>query len=407
MIGLCDCNSFYASCERLFRPDLYRRPIVVLSNNDGVIVALDAEAKRLGYRRGDTYAMKRQSLEADNVAVFSSNYALYQNLSDRVMTVLGSVVPSVEPYSIDEAFFEPTNTITAKDIRKAVTGATGIPVAVSIARNKTLAKVAGRIAKRHPDYAYTLTEDMEEAILEKTPIGDVWGVGRRYGKKLPTIGIRTAKDLRDVDLKRFSERFPIILQRVVLELRGIEAHVESNNVVSRQSGITFSHPLTDYGAIRNALEIQARYLSSRLTDDDLLAGVVGVSIHTDWFKDDYEAPVVTIRLPCATAYLPTFNEAVSFALPHLYAEGHLYRGCNVFAYELVRSEDRQQSLFENTMRSCKEERLQRVVSAIDARYGRNTMAVGMSVGLGKVDLMAQRMRSPAYVTRWKELPRVM
>lgn len=182
MIGLCDCNSFYASCERLFCPDLYGRPIAVPSNNDGVVVALSAEAKRLGYCRGDTYATVHEAMAADGVAVFSSNYALYQNLSDRVISALASAVPSIETYSIDEAFFEAIPSVPASDIRRIVTGTTGIPVSVSVARTKTLAKAAGRIAKKAHDGTFTLSPPDEAALLRETPIADVWGIGRRYAE---------------------------------------------------------------------------------------------------------------------------------------------------------------------------------------------------------------------------------
>lgn len=318
MIGLCDCNSFYASCERLFRPDLYHSPIAVLSNNDGVVVALNTEAKKLGFARGDIYAQVKESMERQGVSVFSSNYALYQNLSDRVMSVLSSLCPAIDQYSIDEAFFTPSGLMSAAELRRNVTKATGIPVSVSVARTKTLAKAAGKIAKNNHDFAYELMPDRETTLLDKLPVADVWGDGRRYAIKLPILGIRTARQLRDVNFDWFSKKFPITLQRVVLELRGIEAHVESDNTVSRQSGMTFSHPLMDYQSIKNALDIQARYLSEKLTEEGLLAGVFGVSIFTNRFEDDFEAPCMSVRFNRETAYMPTFSRAVSFALPHIF-----------------------------------------------------------------------------------------
>ena len=406
MIGLCDCNSFYASCERLFRPDLYHSPIAVLSNNDGVVVALNTEAKKLGFARGDIYAQVKEAMERQGVSVFSSNYALYQNLSDRVMSVLSSLCPAIDQYSIDEAFFTPSGLMSAAELRRKVTKATGIPVSVSVARTKTLAKAAGKIAKNNHDFAYELMPDMETALLDRLPIADVWGVGRRYAVKLPILGIRTARQLRDVDLDWFSKKFPITLQRVVLELRGIEAHVESDNTVSRQSGMTFSHPLMDYQSIKNALDIQARYLAEKLTGEGLLAGVFGVSIFTNRFEDDFEAPCMSVRFNRETAYMPTFSRAVSFALPHIFNPARMYRGCRCFAYDLVKAADRQIGLFEDRTRSMKEEKLQMVVGEIERRYGRNTMAVGGSIGLGKLDLMNQKMRSPAYTTDFDSLPPV-
>ena len=407
MIGLCDCNSFYASCERLFRPDLYRAPIAVLSNNDGVVVALNTEAKRLGFNRGDIYAQVKESLERHGVSVFSSNYALYQNLSDRVMSKLASLCSEIDQYSIDEAFFTPSGLISAAELRRRVTEGTGIPVSISIARTKTLAKAAGKVAKKRPDGAFVLEPEMEAELLASTPVEDVWGVGRRYAERLPRLGIRTAKALRDVDMAWLERRFPVTLQRVVWELRGVEAHrEESDNILSRQSGMTFSHPLADGEEIKNALDIQARYLSEKLTSEGLLAGVFGVSIFTNRFEADFEAPCCSVRLSRETAYMPTFSRVVSFAMPRIWNPGRMYRGCRCFAYDLVRAEDRQHGLFEDTLRSWKEERLQRAILSIERRYGRNTMAVGGSVGLGKLDLMNQRMKSPAYTTDFEALPEV-
>ena len=263
MIGLCDCNSFYASCERLFRPDLYHSPIAVLSNNDGVVVALNREAKDLGFSRGDVYAQVRDSMERKGVSVFSSNYALYQNLSDRVMSALSTLCPSIEQYSIDEAFFTPSGLMDSSEIRKKVTHMTGIPVSVTIARTKTLAKAASKVAKSRPDGAFELDPDDEDNVLASLPVSDVWGIGRRYSEILPRLGIRTAKGLRDADMGWISRRFPMTLQRVVFELRGIDAHREGTNTVTRQSGMTFARPLMDYLAIKNALDIQARYLSEK------------------------------------------------------------------------------------------------------------------------------------------------
>ena len=404
MTGLCDCNSFYASCERLFRPDLYHSPIAVLSNNDGVVVALNREAKDLGFSRGDVYAQVRDSMERKRVNVFSSNYALYQNLSDRVMSTLSSLCPSIEQYSIDEAFFTPSGLMDASEIRKKVTYTTGIPVSVTIARTKTLAKAASKIAKSRPGCAFELDPDDEDSVLASLPVSDVWGIGRRYSEILPRLGIRTAKGLRDADMDWISRRFPVTLQRVVFELRGIDAHSEGTNTVTRQSGMTFARPLMDYLAIKNALDIQARYLSEKLTSEGLLAGTFGVSISTDRFKDGFEAPCASVRFMRETAYMPTFSRAVSAVLPRIYSRGREYRGCRCYAYGLIQASGRQLDLFEDRTRSRKEERLQEVICMIDRRYGRNTMAVGGSIGLGKTDLMNQRMRSPAYVTDFGSLP---
>ena len=284
----------------------------------GIYIAVHLEAKKLGFARGDIYAQVKESMERQGVSVFSSNYALYQNLSDRVMSVLSSLCPAIDQYSIDEAFFTPSGLMSAAELRRNVTKATGIPVSVSVARTKTLAKAAGKIAKNNHDFAYELMPDRETTLLDKLPVADVWGDGRRYAIKLPILGIRTARQLRDVNFDWFSKKFPITLQRVVLELRGIEAHVESDNTVSRQSGMTFSHPLMDYQSIKNALDIQARYLSEKLTEEGLLAGVFGVSIFTNRFEDDFEAPCMSVRFNRETAYMPTFSRAVSFALPHIF-----------------------------------------------------------------------------------------
>ncbi|MFA7118303.1 MAG: hypothetical protein WC159_05950, partial [Sphaerochaetaceae bacterium] len=179
LYGLCDCNSFYASCERLFRPDMDNSPVVVLSNNDGCIVSLTAEAKALGIHRGDSLFSLAEIIRHTKVGVFSSNYALYQDLSDRVMETLHASVGSCQPYSIDEAFFtvETTSQAFVDGLRKEMLVKTGIPVSISVARTRTLAKLANEVSKHNATGAYSLPVEDEEHLLKASPAGEVWGIG--------------------------------------------------------------------------------------------------------------------------------------------------------------------------------------------------------------------------------------
>ena len=405
MIGLCDCNSFYASSEALFRPDLKKRPIVVLSNNDGIIVSLNQEAKRLGLQRGDAWFKVSDWAEKRGCVPFSSNYELYQSLSDRMMQELREITPEIEPYSIDEAFFTPEKDADAERLAYRIIRDTGIPVSVGLGRTKTLSKIANHIGKKKMNHAFEMSEDMEDEILERTPVEEIWGVGRRITLKLNKLGIRTARRLRDQSDDFILKHFNVTLLRTVYELRGIEACYESDNVVSMQSGISFSHPISDYSELLSALAVEAGNLSQKLTEKNVLASSFAFGISTSRFKDNYECPFLSFRLPTATNYQPVFMKILSSFLGRIYNPAASYTTGRCYAYDLVKEEDRPMDMFYDEERNDRRIKLSHALSDIRVKYG-ESLKTGLDMGLEQKNLMKRERKSPSYTTRFEELPLV-
>ncbi|MBQ0070610.1 MAG: DUF4113 domain-containing protein [Spirochaetales bacterium] len=406
MTGLCDCNSFFASSEKVFRPDLKDRPVVVLSNNDGIVVALVGKAKELGLTRGDAWFQVENYAKANGVVAFSSNYTLYQDLSDRVMNMLSSLSPAIEPYSIDEAFFTLSPDHSPEEVRRIITQSTGVPVSIGIGRTKTLAKIASKKAKKARSGAFLLDTKNEDSILGEFPVEDVWGVGWSWGKKLPKLGIRTAKALREVDEAFVKRHFNVCLQRTIDELNGIEAHKEGDQNISIQSGISFSEPIFKIEDMTTALILQAQTMAAKLTEKKLMAKPLGINFATSRFSDDWRSPYGAVRLRHASNYTPDFSEAIEFLVPQLFEEGARYKNCHVFGYDLVSEEDREPEFFENPYLIQKETAVAHVVGEITKHYGRNTLQTAASYGKDKSDLMRREKKSPYYTTRFSELAEV-
>ena len=403
MIGLCDCNSFFASAERVFRSDLINTPIVVLSNNDGIIVAADKRAKSLGFGRGENWFEVRDAAERSGVKAFSSNYTLYQDMSNRVMAKLAYLVPDVEQYSTDEAFFKSPPDLDPPQLRRLITDSTGIPVSIGYGRTKTLVKIASKIAKNRKDFAFELREDIEEEILATIPVSDVWGVGWSWSEKLPRIGIRTALSLRDMDDDYVLSHFPITLMRTIYELRGIDAHKESEANISLRSGITFSEPVYSPDKMIDCLMIQAENLSRKLIEKNLAASTFGINFFSSRFMDNYSSPYGAMRMEYATSYLPNFAKVIEYLTPRLFQTGGRYKGCRVFAFDLIKEKDRQHTFFDSPERIEKEERLSGLAASFTKDYGKSMLQTGRTLGKTKSDLMKRDMKSPCYTTRFEEL----
>jgi Nucleotidyltransferase/DNA polymerase involved in DNA repair len=406
MIGLCDCNSFYASCEALFRPDIRDKAILVLSNNDGIVIALNQKAKDIGFHRGDVYFKIKEEAKHNGAVCFSSNYELYADLSQRVINCLASHTVEVFPYSIDEAFFIPPKGIDAEKLRDTVINETGLPVSVGIARTKTLAKIANHLGKKTPSGACTLLESDEEEVLQKTPVEDIWGVGRRISDKLRKRGIMTAKALSLQDDGWIRNNFSITLLRTVKELRGEEATEEGENGKSFCSGISFKEPIKDYERLYKALAAQAQVLSLKLEDHDSVARVFVVSIFNSPFFGEFYSPHATVQMENGTNYLPEILKAVEIGLKKIYKPAS-YKGCRIFALDLAQKGARQYSLFDSDEEIAiyeKKERLNTVVSELSLKYGRNSVVPLSMLGADKKTLMKREMKSPSYTTRFDSLP---
>ena len=414
LFALIDCNNFYVSCERVFQPALCGKPVVVLSNNDGCVIARSEEAKALGIPMGLPAFQLAHLLQVHPIEVFSSNYALYGDMSARVMTTLAQWTPDVEVYSIDEAFLHlpalPSNALVpyGQTIRTTTQQWTGIPVSIGIGATKTLAKLATRVAKRTPKTqgVVTLTSPSEvEATLAQTPLEEIWGIGPGYTRRLKAHDILTALQLRDTNDQWIRQHLGVVGQRIVWELRGISCLPLERCPPPKQSLMvsrSFGRPITALTEMREAVATYTTRAAEKLRRTQRAAGVVTVFLMTNRFTDEPPyANSVIVPLPVATQ---DTAELIRYALrgtAQLFREGYRYKKAGVILTALVPAQQVQTHLFDRHDR----ERSQRLMTAIDAintQWGTETVR---SAALGVQPRWRMRCghRSPRYTTQWDEL----
>ena len=417
MFGLVDCNNFYVSCERLFRPDLLDRPVVVLSNNDGCIIARSNEAKALGIGMGAPCFKHEAILKKNNVAVFSSNYPLYGDISQRVMDVLMQLEPAVEVYSIDEAFISlpgeksPALEKHARFLKATIQKHTGIPVSIGFGPTKTLAKIANRLAKKNKPATGTFAigdqTDME-CLLAGVDVGDVWGIGYRHADRLKRQNVHTALDLTKRADTWIRKQLTVAGLRTVMELRGDSCIPLESAAPARKSVATsrsFGQPVGALPDLHEAVATYTAQAACKLRQAGLRATVIHVFIRTNSFKKD-EAQYCNSRtrtLPLPSSHTPTLIKAALASLNAIYRSGYLYQKAGVLLSDLVPEGREQLHLF--TSPPAGENSLMMAVDQINRRWGRNTIQPG-GAGLAKGWHFRQMKKSPAYTTRWSELPTV-
>jgi len=414
VIALIDCNSFYASCERVFRPDLRRTPIVVLSNNDGCVIARSAEAKALGIKMGAPYFQIRRDLERWGVVVFSSNYALYGDMSERVMTVIEGLVPTVEVYSIDESFADLTGVpdveALGRQIRAQVLARTGIPVGVGIAGTKTLAKLANHSAKRWQKQTGGVVDLLDpvrrDKVMRVTDVSDVWGIGRRMTEHLNSMGIRTAWDLACADAWTLRKQFSVVVEKTARELRGTPC-VDLEEAAPPKQEICcsrmFGKRLLELGPIREAVAAYAARAAEKLRAQHSMCKRVRGSIRTGMFNPDEPkfAKGVVVELPYPTDDTRYITRAAIAGLEHVYREGFLFSKAEVLLMDLRQRGEYTGDLFAETQ-PVASERVMGVLDAINAKWGRNTLRpcrVPTAPDWG----MRRDMMSQSYTTRIDQL----
>ncbi len=416
LFALVDCNNFYASCERLFRPELNGRPVVVLSNNDGCIVALSNEAKALGIGMGTPYHKNNHLIRKHNVEVFSSNYALYGDLSLRVADVLQQMEPDAEIYSIDEVFITlPAGSATwdleaySKTMKDRVEQYVGIPVSVGIAPTKTLAKVANRLAKKNPQYggALDLTSQPDiDGLLANAPVGDVWGIGLRSAAKLNRVGIYTALHLKEANDTWIRKKLTVTGLRTAMELRGISCipldpvRADKKAIVSSRS---FGRPVVDLADLQEAVASYMSVAARKMRSQKSAAGALQVFIATNRFKKSMPQHAVgqTVRLPQPTAYTPTLISYASQLLKKLYKSGYQYKKAGVMLTELVPQHCQQRNLFYQPQQESVA--LMDALDRVNDRWGKGTLQFA-ATGFKKSWGMRRSKVSPAYTTNWADLP---
>ena len=412
-IALVDCNNFYASCERLFEPALRGKPVVVLSNNDGCVIARSNEAKALGIGMGDPWHLNRDKFEKHGVIVRSSNYTLYGDISGRVVSVLREFTPELEVYSIDEAFlsFEGFRDLDghARDLRRRVLQWTGIPVSVGIAPTKTLAKVANRTAKKDAQSGGVLDlmqlSDQERA-LERLELTDLWGIAGRLAKRLNTLGIWTPLQLRDADPSILRERIGVVVQRTALELRGepcqaLTLAVPDNKTILASR--SFGRAVTELCELEEAVCSHIARAAEKLRRQKLAAGMVMVFVTTNPFRPQdkqYQASK-TIGLPVASADTITLTRAALIAIRALYRTGYRYKKAGITLLELSGAGTVQGDLW-TTPDTPRSKALMRALDGLNERYGREAVKLAGS-GIERGWKLRSEQRSAHFTTDWNEL----
>ncbi len=417
VFALVDCNSFYCSCERVFKPSLDQKPVVVLSNNDGCLIALTNEAKALNFQMGDPYHLKRKELEAHRVAVFSSNYTLYGDMSRRAMTVLSRFTPELEIYSIDEAFlnlagFESRGLADyARAIRRAVKMETGIPVSIGIGCTKTLAKIANRVAKKNPSAAGVCNLfDVAnvDAVLAGIAVGDIWGVGRQWSTWLEGQGIKTALDLKNADAKQVRMKMTVVGERIVRELNGVSC-LPLELLPASQKGITVSRSfgklLSNKEPIRQALARYVGRAAEKLRRGHLMAERITVFARTDRFNPSRPcySRTLTATLPFATDYTPDLITPALRLLDVIYRPGLTFQKCGVMLTVLSAAVRVKRDLFE-ARDPIRQAKLMQALDRLNENYGSRTVHFGDLGGAQPKAGMRSGFKSGNYTTAWGELP---
>lgn len=421
MFALVDCNSFYAACERLFRPDLQGRPVVVLSNNDGCIVAGSAQAKELGMKTGMPVHQARDLIARHKVEVFSSNYGLYGDISQRVMATLETLVPQVEVYSIDEAFLdlslvrEEELLPLAQQIQARIARWVGVPVCVGVAPTKVLAKLANHAAKRYPATQGTvvLTDPLRrEKLLALTPVSKVWGVGHRLAGRLEALGIETAQDLARADSGMIRRRFSVVQERLVRELNAEPCLSLETQPSPRQQVIhsrSFGEPVAALPPLRQALSDFVSRAMESLRKESLYAGRVTVYLRTAPMGKPQQLFPDTLGAPLATATSDTrvvVHQAQGL-LAQLWKPGYRYGKVGVILTDLRGRDQIQDGLFTQQEESGdRGGALMAVMDTINQSGAGKVWLAGRGMPSGPHSVWAMRRAhlSPAYTSRWSDLP---
>lgn len=421
IFALVDVNNAYVSMERAFNPMLHHRPVCVLSNNDGAVVARSQEVKDLGVKMGQPAFQLKDLAHQHGIIFLSSNYALYADMSNRFTTILRSYSPHCEPYSIDEVFISlngmgglwDSPTAMGQHIRERILQWTSLPVCVGIGASKTQAKLANHIAKKFALFESvcdltTMSAARMRWLFERIDVGEVWGVGRRITAKLADMGIHTVQDLKEAPPRDIRARFGVVMERTCQELRGLsclaleEVTPPRKEIVSSKSFGTMAISLLE---LQEAVSTYIARAAEKLRAQGSVCGAVHVFIHTNFFreKDAQYSNGVTVPLVAPSDDNRALAAAALHGLDAIYREGYQYKKAGIMLLDINPNTISQGSLFDVQPCSDKSVRAMAVLDAVNNRYGRDTLHLG-SAGIEHRWAMRSERKTPCYTTRWDELP---
>ncbi|MDF1827444.1 MAG: Y-family DNA polymerase [Legionellaceae bacterium] len=410
MFAIVDCNNFYASCERVFNPRLLNQPIIVLSNNDGCVIARSNEAKALDIKMGQPFFEIKRLCQTKGIHVFSSNYALYGDMSNRVMSVLEENWPEVDVYSIDEAFLnldglsESDMMAFCHQLHYKILRYTGIPVSIGVGKTKTLAKLANQIAKKDLKSPYFNITDEEHWLYQKH-VSDVWGIGKQWSNKLMQRGFNTAGQLKDACPNYMKKQFNVTLAQVILELRGTSCvathtHEAKKGIMSSRS---FSTTEGEFTPIMQALASFCDVASTKLRKQGSVCGRVGIFIRTHAFgaKTKQYKAARSIKLAYPSSDVRLITHATRTLLEQLFKSGYAYKKVGVYLDEITPANQQQLDLWNEVPELS--DTLMQTYDRINQRFGSSGIRIASS-GFNQVEISKRQWRSPKYTTCWSDLP---
>ncbi|QLI81694.1 Y-family DNA polymerase [Chitinibacter fontanus] len=419
MIALVDVNNFYVSCQRVFEPHLVGKPVVVLSNNDGCIISRSAEAKALGIPMAAPWHQLSQFARAHGVIAYSSNYALYADMSQRVMQVLARFSPQQEVYSIDECFLGLHGVLSDHTelgllLKQTVWRWTGLPICVGIAPTKTLAKLANHIAKQRPEFAGVcewekLPVQQRQQFMATMDVGEVWGIGRKLSVRLKQDGIHTVADLAASPAEQLRQRYGVVLQRIVAELNGC-ACLELEEVTPDKQQIlcsrSFGQPIFSEQQLAEAISTYLARAAEKLRQQNSLAGAVGIFIRTNPFRPNEPQYRQQMVLPLTQPSNDTLKltRIALRMLARLYRSGFAYAKAGVMLTQLQPKTAIQGHLFLQTADPIKRAELNATLDAINRRWGRGAIGLACAGNKKPAWAMNQQHLSPYWTTRWPDIP---
>ena len=417
-IALIDVNNFYVSCERVFNPKLIGKPVVVLSNNDGCAVARSNEVKALGVGMGAPWFKFQDLAKQHGIVALSSNYALYADMSNRVMSILRDFSPEQEVYSIDESFLDVTSFKRrdfiqyGQQMRNRILQWTGLPVCVGIGSTKTLAKLANHCAKKQSQFngvcnLNQLSSNDVNQLFSNIAVGEVWGIGPKLAPKLNELGINSVLDLKHADGERLRQLFSVVMQKTIQELNG-KVCIELEDVAPAKKQIvssrSFGYPVTEYGSLVESITLYMSRAAEKLRKQNSYAGSVYVFIRTSPFKENQAlySNGLAIPLPTPSDDTRLLVHAALWGLKQIFRPNYNYAKAGVMLSEIVSQEGVQTDLFSQMQLSPKSTKLMGVVDGINKKLGKESIKLA-SEGFKRPWKMKQENKSQSYTTHWDEL----